>query len=380
MTQPLKFLLIRRDNIGDLVCNTPMIRALRERYPDARIGVLVTTYNAAVLENHPDVDALYVYTKAKHRAPGVSLWRVLRDRLAMMWRLRRERYDYAILAGAHFLVRALRLARFIRPRHIIGFTEPGEPEGRFIDTAMPYTLPGPLHEVEDVFRLLAPLGIDGPPPALRMFPDPQEVEAARSKLKARQPRVVGGLIGIHISTRRANNRWLDAKYIELIRKLHQAHGCAFLLLWAPGDKSNPRHPGDDASAHAIADALRGIPVIAYPMGPLRQLIADISLCDKIVTSDGGALHIAAALGKPMLCFFGDTDASRWYPWGVPHVLLQAPTGKAADIGVEEAFAGFERLQALAQQWDGKAFFPRVSTSFSAIVTTQPTRNMARDNV
>ena len=65
-----KFLVIRRDNIGDLVCTTPLIHALRIAYPKAQLCVLVNSYNRPVVENHPDIDTVYAYTKAKHREPG----------------------------------------------------------------------------------------------------------------------------------------------------------------------------------------------------------------------------------------------------------------------------------------------------------------------
>jgi len=55
------------------------------------------------------------------------------------------------------------------------------------------------------------------------------------------------------------------------------------------------------------------------------------------------MHIAAALGKPILCFFGNSGATRWRPWGVPHVLLQPPSMNAADVSVEDAYAAYERL-------------------------------------
>jgi hypothetical protein len=67
---PEKILVIRRDNIGDLVCTTPLIHALRTRFPKARLDLLVNSYNAPLLVGHPDVDHLYVYTKAKHRENG----------------------------------------------------------------------------------------------------------------------------------------------------------------------------------------------------------------------------------------------------------------------------------------------------------------------
>jgi heptosyltransferase-3 len=62
-----RILVIRRDNIGDLVCTTPLLRSLRRQLPNARIDCLVTRYNQAVLQDQPDIDSLYAYTKAKHR-------------------------------------------------------------------------------------------------------------------------------------------------------------------------------------------------------------------------------------------------------------------------------------------------------------------------
>src|SRR5262249_6206403 len=59
-------LVIRRDNIGDLVCTTPLIAALRRRYPEAWIAALVNHYAAPVLDNNPDLDAVFSYEKAKH--------------------------------------------------------------------------------------------------------------------------------------------------------------------------------------------------------------------------------------------------------------------------------------------------------------------------
>ena len=58
---PQKILVIRRDNIGDLVCTTPLFQALRKRFPDAYLCALVNSYNLAVLENNPDVDRVYAF-------------------------------------------------------------------------------------------------------------------------------------------------------------------------------------------------------------------------------------------------------------------------------------------------------------------------------
>jgi ADP-heptose:LPS heptosyltransferase len=80
-----------------------------------------------------------------------------------------------------------------------------------------------------------------------------------------------------------------------------------------------------------------------PSPGLAELIAGLSLCDYVVCSDGGPVHLAAALGKPVLCFFGGENRQLWYPWGVPYELLQTDSKQVRDISVDAAWAAFERL-------------------------------------
>lgn len=339
----MKILIIRRDNIGDLVCTTPLISALRGHFPDAEICALVNSYNVAVLENNPDIDTLYAYTKAKHRPSNKSKVQVYWERLKMFVELRRKRFDYAIIAGAPFLPRALKLARLIKPRHIVGFVEPDKSGTQHIDIAVPYGPPHQVHEVEDVFRLLAPIGVHGQPPRARLFSYPEEVRKAQSELEAQAWKPSHLLIGIHISARKQSQRWPAANFAELVRQLHKTHAASFMLFWSPGESDNPLHPGDDAKAEAIMKALPGIPILAYPTHELGQLIGALSVCDTVICSDGGAMHLAAGLGKPILCFFGKSNANRWHPWAVPYVLLQPPSLDVKDVSVSEALSGFAHL-------------------------------------
>lgn len=338
-----KFLIIRRDNIGDLVCITPMFRAIREHFPNATICALVNSYNTPVLQNNPDIDAVFAYTKAKHRPQGKSIIRVYWERLSLLAKLRSMHFDYAILATPRFQPRSLRYARLIKPRHIIGFTEEGYPQAQKITIKVPYHLPRPMHESEDSFRLLGPLGIKDNLPAVQIFADPDETEHARHALAKSFEKPPTLRIGIHISARKNSQRWPAENFVTLAKRLCQDHKASLILFWSPGDTSNPLHPGDDAKAAAIMQALPGIPITAYPTYTLRQLIGGLSLCDAVICSDGGAMHLAAGLGKPILCFFGKSDALRWHPWGVPYVLLQRPSLEVVDISVEEALAGIAQL-------------------------------------
>ena len=106
----MKILVVRRDNIGDLVLTTPVFRALRARYPDARIEALVNSYNAPVLENHPDLDAVYAYIKSKHRDAGTAVGGWL-ERLRQILGLRESRYDLVLVPRPGYHPREIRLAR-----------------------------------------------------------------------------------------------------------------------------------------------------------------------------------------------------------------------------------------------------------------------------
>lgn len=339
-----KILVIRRDNIGDLACTTPVFRALRERYPNAYLCALVNSYNLPVLENNPDISQIFAYTKAKHRPSGKSIFGVYWDRLRLVQELRGLNFDYVILAGPGFQERSLLFARMLKPKHIVGFVQEGKRGIEHVDICLPYhPVPKLIHEAEDTFRLLATLGIESPPPKMRIVFDPKKTAIAQRLIDQKQLSADGPLLGIHISARKPSQRWPASNFVALIKKLHQNHNAAFLLFWSPGDNSNPMHPGDDAKAKEIMDALSDIPTLAYPTHELGQLITGLSLCHMIICSDGGALHLAAGLGKPILCFFGKSESSRWYPWGVPHVLLQPQSLDVKDVSLEDAYDGVRKL-------------------------------------
>ena len=330
-----KILIIRRDNIGDLVCTTPLISALRRRYPRAHIAALVNSYNRPVLEGHPDLDALYAYAKAKHRAPGQSRAAVYWDKLRLMLTLRAQRFDYALLASPYPGASALRLARWIAPAHIAGYAEPTG----LVDLALSAGEAKVAHEVEKVFRLARLFGIEGAPGKLSLAVDADARARALAALGARAPG--RKLIALHISARKPSQRWPLERFAELVQALSAE--ADFLLLWSPGAADHPQHPGDDAKAQAIMTAAGSARLVAYPTQELKDLTAALSLADYVICSDGGAMHLAAATGKPILCFFGDSDAARWHPWGVPYRLLQPESRDVADVSLALALQAFREL-------------------------------------
>jgi ADP-heptose:LPS heptosyltransferase len=326
------FLVIRRDNIGDLVCTTPLLAALRSSFPRSWIGALVNSYTAPVLENNPDIDEVLSYDKAKHRSGDQSLLSVYWSRVRQIYRLRQRRIDYVLLAAPARQESAERMARLIRPRHVVGFAGQGE----LIDVAAtaPTTV---VHQVERTFSLLRALNIEGLPPPLKVVPASSLKERAASRLPANRP-----VVGLHLSAREADRRWPLAHFAGFARRL-RADGACVLVTWAPGDSRNPRFPGDDSLAQSFLDDVGREGMVALATADLAELIAALSICDQVVCSDGGPVHLAAALGKPVLALFGHEDARLWHPWGVPFELLQKPSRRAQDITVDEVWSAWRRL-------------------------------------
>ncbi len=309
-----RILILRRDNIGDLVCTTPLLAALRAQLPGAWLGALVTTYNAEVLARNPALDEVYVYEKLKHRSGG--LLSHLRTRLGQLSRLRRQQLDCVLVPAP--APQAMKLARSLKPARVI---------------ASPSRFSFRLHEVERVFELGRSFGLNGKPGSLQVFPDLQRKSELQKRLGP------DPCAAIHISARRPAQRWPLERYAALAAELSRA--ARVLLLWAPGSNDNPRHPGDDEAAAAV---LRAAPAaVPVPTPDLATLIAALSLVDRVVCPDGGAMHLAAALGRPVVALFGDSPIERWRPWGVPHRVVRPESRDLADLALEPVLEAYRSL-------------------------------------
>ncbi len=313
-----KILFIRRDNIGDLICTTPAIRAVRRKYPDAKIGILVHTYNADIIRNNPDINEIYVYQKAKH-IPEKHKFSVWLDNLKVIKKIRKEKYDAAVGCGSYspgvakytFLSGAkIRIGHYKKDARNFFYSRP---------------VVEPLkdaHEVLRTFNLLSPLGITGQPGELILIPDGSEIkkiEAVKNHFDndAKKP-----FLAVVISARIKKNKWTIEKFISLIKSLLMQNAAHILLLWAPGSKNSATFPGDDKSAHQIIGFFDN-DILPYPTPTLRSLIAAISLSDIVLTLDTGSLHMSAAVKKPTIALMTNAKASRWYPWKTKSIVITA---------------------------------------------------------
>lgn len=345
MNSSPRILLIRRDNIGDLLCTTPLLHAIRQRYPAAYLAVLASSYNVDVLNDNPDIDEVFVFLKRQQRNHGQGLLSLLWKRWNLIRTLRRCRFDHVLLANGGW-----RYARQLGGKSIVGFRERDNPDHRQPDIIVPLADRGRAdHEVAKMALLGAAIGVVEATGSLRLFPEKAHVEAAVRHLHGLGWSPNKPTLAVHISSRQPVQRWPEESFIELSKQLIARFGVQLLILWAPGAENDPMHPGDDDKATRILTCLKGLPAFPCPTTSIPELAATLSLTSQMICSDGGAMHVAVALRKPILCFFGHSNATEWRPWLVPYVLLQPDSKIVADISVIEALTGFEVLQGQLQE-------------------------------
>lgn len=337
-----RILVVRNDNLGDLLCTTPGLRALRRRFPSAHIGVLVPDHCRPLLWGNPDVDQVVSYTKAKHRPRGTTLgawWGMLR----MFRELWAGRFDLAIGMRQRFSQSAAWLVYASRAAWRLGNRPPPEePLGFFFNLGPPQPEVHEIqHEVDAVLGILRPLGVPPVPRELLLGVEPAAWERVQCRLADRAIGPDARVALVHVSNRRPTSQWPPERFAGIAVALAVQYGFRVLINWAPGDATNPLFPGDDTR---IEEVLRLIPapVLAWETPTLEDLIASIRRSQFVFSTDGGVMHIVAAFQVPQVVIFGRTPAQVWAPCSpVARVLKRGH--EAVNVQLDEALAAIRAL-------------------------------------
>ena len=345
-----RILVVRKDNIGDVLCTTPAFRALRRAFPEVFLAVLASEHCRPVVERNPDVDAVFTYSKSKHRSEWLGL-SALWDLARVIQALRARRFDLAIAMGRPCSRSGGWLAYASGAPWRLGYRSPKlHPFGFFLNLGRDLDRMG-SHEVDGCLELLASIGV---PPAgreLTLIPDPEAQAGIRRRLADAGVNEEDGLALVHISNRRGTSRWPLTSFARAADHLRDRLGLSILLSWAPGDRRNPLFPGDDHRAEEVARLMRVRP-IPLPTPRLSDLIAATSLSHFVLSTDGGPMHIAAALEIPQVVLFGETGVNHWAPVSRKCMLLQRG-GHVDRIPVEDVV---DAAVAVMSQW-GRGMSP-----------------------
>lgn len=283
-------LVVVTRQIGDVLLTTPLVRAARERWPEARIDVLGLEGTLGMLRGNPDIHTTIAMPA---RVGPVALLRLL----ARLWR----RYDLALVADpgdrAH-------LVGWVAGRERSGLVVPGEGSHWWKHRALRHAVPlagdlGAVHVVQERLALLAPWLAE---PAGSTLVAP----AGEALPEGLQERLAPGYIVMHTPSMWRYKQWPEDHFRALIELLALA-GRQVVLTGGPG-------AGDRATVAAMAGAAPPAQLVDAGLLNFSQVAQLLRGAALYIGPDTSVTHLAAACGTPVLAIFGPTNPQRWAPW------------------------------------------------------------------
>ncbi len=304
---PERVLLIKFWGMGSLVCATPLALAIRERHPGVRLDLLTFDFQRQTAEFLGIADRVVTLSPR-------SLGGFLRSTLAVLGEIRRTRYS-AVLDLEFFSKFSAILAYLSGSPRRVGFQFRPIDRGDLFTHAVPFN--DRLHVIR-IFRSLgAPLGVaDAPAAYPRLAPSPADADAARRALGPAGERGAYVVLNPNVSEQSAHlRRWPPERYAELARRLAAEDGCGIVLSGGPADRE------------VVADLARRIgpvPGVVDLSGRLNvaELAGLLAGAAAVVTSDTGPMHLAVAVGAPVVAFFGTETPALFGPIGERHAVIR----------------------------------------------------------
>lgn len=312
----VNILIVKLSSLGDVVHTLPALNALRRHLPNAQISWLIEPAARDILEGHPALDHLLVWHRrdfetAFKAGRWLTAWRVFNG---VRRQLRRERYELVIDFQGLFksglwvgLARGQRKAGFGR-----GMERSAEGGHLFLNERVP-ALPMDIHALDRNLKLLEALGI---PRGLVEYKFPIG-KPARAKLEeqlndwniASTDRVAA----IHPMTRWPTKLWFGDRFAAVADRL-EADGLKVVFTGGPADQ---------VSLDDLASRMKSPMRRLASEGGLKSLAALHERARVVISTDTGPMHIAAAVGTPVVALFGPTAPQRTGPYGDQHIVLRA---------------------------------------------------------
>lgn len=342
-----RVLIVRLSALGDIVHALPVIEVVRRANPEAVVDWLVEDAYAPVLALVPNLGRRIVVrareTRARDAVFGTGLGYVEAVRF-----LRHERYDIALdLQG---LLKSAVWARLSGARRVIGFARESlrEPQAAhfYSETVVPSKAP---HVIQKNLAMAAAFGLAPAPFTVPLEPgeSPALTRAVEAAIGAARYAV------LNPGAAWPNKRWPPDRFGALAAALLHRHGLVSFITWGPAERP---------LAERVVAASDGAALLA-PETSVAELVALMARASLVVSGDTGPLHIAAAMGAPIVGLFGPTWPERNGPWDPDdevisralqcqcHHKRQCRIGAPCieDIAIDEVVAAADRRLARARQ-------------------------------
>lgn len=290
---PARILIIKPSALGDVVHTLPILRLLRRQFPGAAIDWVVDHAFAGLIEGHPDLNEVIRFERRRY-ARGLTDSEARRAFLAFAGELRRRAFDLVVdLQG---LFRSGWMAWQTRAAVRVGFANARE----FAPAFYTHRVPVPNVEVHALDRYLSvaeALGCPGGPVEFDFgIGDADRAAAGELLATVGGPRLAVLLPGTNWPTK----RWPAVHFAALVGPLRERYGLACVVAGGPGDRP-------------LGEQIPGALNLAGQT-TLKQLVAVLERADLVIANDTGPMHVAAALGRPLVTLFGPTNPVRTGPY------------------------------------------------------------------
>jgi heptosyltransferase-2 len=299
-----KILFIKIDHIGDYLCSIPALRALRQRFPSAKITLVVGPWCQDLPVNNPYIDEWRIYyTNDKyfnfigHRYPAGLLWR-----LRFFLRLQATKFDLVIDPSMsryeHFKLSYLSAAK-IRVgihHHLDTWPSPYQQE-----IAVEYHND---YEPDRMLKILAPLGTDTSNRRLEYWVSESDKSFARDFLRNHNLPPDTLLIGMAPAARWIYRMWGVENFAHAANALQTEYGGKIVLIGSAAERP---------ILEEVKNRMHSEPIVVAGSVDLNKLAALMQHLNLFIANDGGLMHLAVALGVPTVALFGPGDHIRWGP-------------------------------------------------------------------
>ncbi len=303
--------LIKPSALGDIVHALPVLTALRRRYPAAHIAWVVNAAYEPLLRGHPDLDETLPFDRAAGRRglrSAAAAW------AGFVRELRRRRFDLVVdLQG---LFRSGVMARAAGAARRVGLDSAREGAGWFCTDIV--RVPGPMHAVDRYWLIAEALGAGAGPKEFRLPAFEAEAPWADEVLRG-CPRP---WMAVGVGARWLTKRWPPEHFAALLARAQSAFGGT--AVFVGGSEDTPL-------ALAARQRLGGPGVVLTGRTDLPQLAALLARADLMLANDTGPLHLAAALGRPVVAPYTCTRASLTGPYGAGHGAVETRVACAGSL-------------------------------------------------
>lgn len=331
-SQIANILVIKLRAIGDVLLSTVVTKNLREAYPHAKVDFLTERPNRDVLVGNNSIDEIILFD----RSPANSL-KVLFD-------LRRRKYDLVIDLFGNPRSAFMTFASGAKYR--VGYAFRGR---KYAYNVRVKPRGDSVHNTEFNLDALRAVGVGITDRSIHFPLSPESEEFASRFLGNRLSRGKM-LVALNPSGGWYTKRWRLEQYAALGDRIAQEFDAEVLLIWGPGEYKD-------------AEALKSMmhhEALMPPATDLKELGALLRKCSLLVTNDSGPMHIAAAVGTPVVAIFGPTSPRLQGPHGNKHVVVRnerldclecnftkCPIGNICmtELSVGDVMAGVEKLLA-----------------------------------